>query len=397
MAGILDRYDVYIAENFPIDILMFLTYRGGDYVPRFHHLWDKGRSILSIPFSPPAGKGVAFISKPSPENEGLFRGLLAQHPRARRLDLPEGAAPDGRARVAATVVLIEPSSLPRVAPRPSEPATVTANSRASAFSGGRGSGPAQFDEPMGIAAGSDGSFYVTDLRNNRFQKFNREGTFVWEVGRPGSGPGEFNEPRGVAVDDRGDVFVVDSWNARVQRFDADGRFLLSLSSAKGMLGPKGVAVSSNRVFVSDTGNGVIEVFDVRGEHLETWGRPGTGDAEFRDPVGIACDGKGSVYIADTSNGRIQKLSRAGRFLASWPVEEWRDGGLKEAFLAWDDSGRLLLAEPATGCIIAFDDQGRRTRIQDGFRVPTGVAQRSEDLLVSDRAVNRVLPIRRRQP
>jgi len=44
-------------------------------------------------------------------------------------------------------------------------------------------------------------------------------------GTSGSGPGEFQEPMGVAVDAQGDIYVADSRNRRVQKFSARGKFL----------------------------------------------------------------------------------------------------------------------------------------------------------------------------
>ncbi|MEX0637734.1 MAG: hypothetical protein WD155_03260, partial [Burkholderiales bacterium] len=47
--------------------------------------------------------------------------------------------------------------------------------------------------------------------------------FVTAWGEKGNGPGQFNDPVGVAVAD-GEVFVSDSRNGRIQVFDFDGRF-----------------------------------------------------------------------------------------------------------------------------------------------------------------------------
>ena len=44
-------------------------------------------------------------------------------------------------------------------------------------------------------------------------------------GQPGSGPSEFNRPEGLGLDGRGRIYVADSCNHRVQVFDADGSWL----------------------------------------------------------------------------------------------------------------------------------------------------------------------------
>ena len=47
-------------------------------------------------------------------------------------------------------------------------------------------------------------------------------------GEPGSGPGQFNEPRGLAADSRGNLYVADTKNSRIQVFDPNGQFLRAI-------------------------------------------------------------------------------------------------------------------------------------------------------------------------
>src|SRR5690606_17645830 len=71
----------------------------------------------------------------------------------------------------------------------------------SAFDGGQGSAPGQFDQPVGIAIGPRRRLYVGDRNNHRVQVFDRDGDSVRAWGHHGSTPGEFREPHDVAADD----------------------------------------------------------------------------------------------------------------------------------------------------------------------------------------------------
>ncbi len=187
---------------------------------------------------------------------------------------------------------------------------------------------------------------------------------------------------------------MDTWNARVQKFDPKGRYVASFRTQGGLFGPKGVAVDGNRVLVTDTGNGTIEVFDTSGRHLATWGQKGGGPGEFREPVGIAADGRGGWFVADSGNGRIQLLDSQGQPVNSWPVEAWGDHRLHEAYLACDSAGSLLVALPETGAVARYSFAGRQlASLGTDLVGPTGVALWRGEVIVSERGANRVRRLR----
>jgi DNA-binding beta-propeller fold protein YncE len=73
--------------------------------------------------------------------------------------------------------------------------------------------------------------FITDENNNRIQKFDGSGKFLLAWGcanvasqacPPASGPGQFNAPYGVAVDSSGNVFITDIENNRVEKFEPIG-------------------------------------------------------------------------------------------------------------------------------------------------------------------------------
>jgi streptogramin lyase/4-amino-4-deoxy-L-arabinose transferase-like glycosyltransferase len=73
-----------------------------------------------------------------------------------------------------------------------------------------------------VAVGLDGRVYVTDPERWRVMVYEPSGEPVAQFGQHGSGPGQFQKPVGLAVDSKGRIYVVDSVSCRVQAFAATG-------------------------------------------------------------------------------------------------------------------------------------------------------------------------------
>jgi hypothetical protein len=73
--------------------------------------------------------------------------------------------------------------------------------------------------------------------------------------------------------------------------------------------------SKENVYVVDTENNRIQIFDSQGNFLKTIGRYGEGPLEFKKPEDLCIDEKNNrIFIADTRNRRIQICSLDGRFI-----------------------------------------------------------------------------------
>ena len=94
--------------------------------------------------------------------------------------------------------------------------------------------------------------------------------------------------------------------------------------------PMGAAFGNDgRVYVADTGNNRIVVFDREGRYLFEFGQLGIGKpapggtsswkpGRFNYPTDVACDDEGNVYVADFRNDQIQVFDSEGRFLRVFP-------------------------------------------------------------------------------
>lgn len=78
--------------------------------------------------------------------------------------------------------------------------------------------------------------------------------------------------------------------------------------------PMAVTVSNDRIYVTDTANFRVQVFDYDGNSLFQFGKSGEKKGEFRFPYGIAADAAGRIYVADMYNGNISVFDQDGTFL-----------------------------------------------------------------------------------
>ena len=140
--------------------------------------------------------------------------------------------------------------------------------------------------------------------------------FAGGWGSYGSGSGQFTYPRGIAFDSEGNVYVADSGNDRVQIFDSSGKYIAqfgSIGSGNGQfVYPNGIAVgSAGNVYVADSGNSRIQIFDSSGKYMAQFGSIGSGNGQFYNQNGIAAGSEGRVYVADSGNFRIQIFDSSG--------------------------------------------------------------------------------------
>ncbi len=157
-------------------------------------------------------------------------------------------------------------------------------------------------------------------------------------GSEGAGPGQLQQPRNVAVAPDGRIYVADSGNHRIVVFNPDG----SMPSEWGEFGeaqgqfnePWGIAIAADgTVYVADTWNHRIQAFDAEGVPINSWGsfvstegglgQPGV----FWGPRGVAIDNNGNLLVTDTGNKRVEVFDPDGGF-----ITQFGGGGVEAGFL-----------------------------------------------------------------
>jgi DNA-binding beta-propeller fold protein YncE len=188
--------------------------------------------------------------------------------------------------------------------------------------GGRGGGlpgaGAQsdlFNRPTDVAWDVAGNIYVADgLGNARVAKFDKNGKFIRSWGSRGTANGQFSVAHGIAIDAQGNVYVADTGNKRIQVFDGDGNYKKQIESIGS---PAAVCItpgthqylySSNSNPIDDIdANGEIYRLELDGKVLGKFGKAGKLPKEFGTVNAIDCRGNTEIYVGELGNWRVQKL------------------------------------------------------------------------------------------
>lgn len=230
-----------------------------------------------------------------------------------------------------------------------------------------------FKSAHGLCMGPDDSVYCVDVEAHQVLKFDKNGHHRLTLGsrdepsatgwteesptvKQAAGP--FHRPTDLSLSPAGEMFVADGYrNARVHKFAPDGTLIKSwgnpgdpakLKNTKD--GPglfslvHGIWVHKGRVYVGDRDNDRVQIFDLDGNHIETW-------TDLGSPTKIWIDKDDVVYVTELQD-RVSMLDLAGNVLGRIgerndrshdPGKFWGPHGI------WGDSnGDLYVSEVLDG-------------------------------------------------
>lgn len=209
-------------------------------------------------------------------------------------------------------------------------------------------------KPIGISADGAGDLYVADASAKFIKVYDREGKFLRKFG----GDTFFDRLASVKVDKKGErVYVVDiggisSENHRVRVFDAkSGKHLFDFGKRGVGTGefnlPRDIAIGKDKLYVVDGGNFRIQVFDMEGKFIQTFGSVGKQFGSFGRPKEADTDADGNLYVIDAAFGNFQIFNPQGELLLF--IGERADGDAPGRFglpsgVAVDENGRIYVVD-----------------------------------------------------
>jgi hypothetical protein len=191
-----------------------------------------------------------------------------------------------------------------------------------------------------------------------------------------SGGRTFLTPQAVCVDaDRGDVYVADTGNGRIVVFNSIGQYLTSFSHKSE---PLGVAVDrAGQVYVTDSSSHLVHIYDYRGRATGKI-TPDKADADAlfgrmavdsADNLYVTVRNKGQVFVYDSKGAVKLKIGGAGE---AGRIEMISD-------VAVDAEGRVYALSSLGDAVHVFNSKGeslfrfgKHAPGADNFAFPTAI-------------------------
>jgi sugar lactone lactonase YvrE len=171
--------------------------------------------------------------------------------------------------------------------------------------------------PAGLAIDTENRFlYVVDTQRDQVVVYDADSyKLLRYIGTSGKkhvlkDAGNFALPVGVAVDKDRNVYVTDTLNCRVEIFDAEGKFVSEFGKngdgPADFARPKGITIDSDgHIWVIDAVQSKIKVFNTEGRLLLAFSEPGGNPTQLSDPWGLAADGNNHIITSEQYPGRVQ--------------------------------------------------------------------------------------------
>ena len=190
-------------------------------------------------------------------------------------------------------------------------------------------GGMEFQAPSAVAVDSHDNLYVFQRGDPPVLVFDRDGNMIAQWTRKDGVPADAHL---VYVGPDDGVYLADRDAHQILKYTSEGELVMSLGNrhraelqapfnhpADMCVAPPGSPLTGE-IFVADGyGNSSVHHFSASGNHIGSFGSPGSSAGEFRVPHSVRVSVDGRIYVADRENNRVQIFSPDGEF-----IEEWTD-------------------------------------------------------------------------
>ena len=181
------------------------------------------------------------------------------------------------------------------------------------------------------------------------------------------------------------IFLCNILVLYAQTFTETGRFGGSGGENGKLNAPLAIEISAdNIVYVVDTGNNRLQLFNLRGEFIRSAGGFGFNREQFDAPRDIWVNSLINIYISDYNNQRLQRYDRQLNFISSLINNEGQDVAFQFAEVAScavNSQNDLFLVDHGDYKVIKFKRDGSAERVFGRFDSGDGELELPEQIVM----------------
>lgn len=211
-----------------------------------------------------------------------------------------------------------------------------------------------FKAPVSIVKASSGLFYFLDAKEGKLKIADpSKATLddqVYDFPVKDAPKAKYPIIAGrLKLDSEDNLYVIDRLNGRILKFSIDGAFKQEFKvkvSKKSFYGISDIAIHFNgNLYAVDSAGRKVYVFDQSGQLINTFGKSGDGEGDFKFPSSIAIDSRGMVYITDKHKELIMVFSDTGGYVYSLGSPGEIPGKFRiPSFISIDDDDRIYVID-----------------------------------------------------
>jgi DNA-binding beta-propeller fold protein YncE len=166
-------------------------------------------------------------------------------------------------------------------------------------------------------------------------------------------------PVNIYIEEDGTKYVADSTAEAVFVFDKQDT-MKAILGRKLNIKPTDIVVRGQSCYVTDVSRNQVVVFDkTTGEEINSIGKEGSEEGQFKLIAGLALDGQGNIYVTDKVKAQITKFNEAGIFQRT--IAQWGAGlydFVRPKGIAVDKEGRIWVVDASTDAGKIFNSEGQ---------------------------------------
>lgn len=231
-----------------------------------------------------------------------------------------------------------------------------------------------YDGAMYVCDVGQGFVAVIDLKNNEFRKIGA------------AGPGKLGKPVNLRIDPvRKELYVADNGKKQIIVYDLKGN-PKRVYGKKEQFNPVSLEFYGNKLFVCDIKHHTVQVLDrTSGELLYQIGHTGSKPGQLFHPTNIWIRNR-KLYVSDTSNFRVQIFDLNGEFMSTFgQIGDTPGSFARNKGIAVDKDDNVFVVDAAFENVQVFNSENQlllffpgKEDLIGGVSLPAGISISYED-------------------